>query len=178
MPLPIIAPLPLVMPLSMKLPLVSLVHLVVELPFLTPPPPICQKVHLSLCCHLLLHHCLSCLLSGWLMHCLSSPRRLPSAGASTSHCCCMAPPHVVPLPLVPLLLGLLSGWLLHYLSSRCRLLPAGASASHHHANASHASSLASWHIASPPTATSYLLAPPPLITLSALVMPLSGILSG
>ncbi len=32
-----------------------------------------------------------------------------------SHCCCVASPHVVPLPPIPPLLGLLYGWLLHHL---------------------------------------------------------------
>jgi hypothetical protein len=85
-PLPLIAPLHLGMPLSVPLPLLPLVRLVVVSPLLTLPPPICQHLRLSLCCHLSLHHGLLCLLFGWLFHCLSSRRPLPSAGASASHC--------------------------------------------------------------------------------------------
>jgi hypothetical protein len=131
------------MPLSVPLPLAPLVQLVVALPLLTPLPPICRRLHLSL------RHGLPCLLSGWLPRRLSSHRHLPSAGNSASNCliaschaclraiasctsslasCCVASPHTatshlpVPLPLVVLsrlvtpLLGLLSGWLLRCLS--------------------------------------------------------------
>ena len=54
-------------------------RLVVALPLLTSPPPICQRLSLW--------HCLSCLSSVWLVvvsPCFSC-RHLPSAGASASH---------------------------------------------------------------------------------------------
>ena len=66
--------------------------------------------------------CLSCLQSGWLFRCLSSRRRLPSAGASASHraiACRHAPlGHLVRLVVTS-----------HH-SSRQRIPSAGASTSH------------------------------------------------
>jgi hypothetical protein len=46
--LPLIALSPFVIPLSMPSPLAPLVWLVVVSPLLTPPPPFCQRLHLSL----------------------------------------------------------------------------------------------------------------------------------
>jgi hypothetical protein len=66
--------------------LAPLVRLVVTLPLQMLLPPICRRLRLSSRCHLLLCHGLPYLLSGWLLHCLYSCRRLPSAGVSTSHC--------------------------------------------------------------------------------------------
>ncbi len=85
-PPPLIAPLPLVMPLSVPLPLMPLVRLVVASPLLMPLPPVCRHLRLSLRCPLLLRHGLLYLFSGWLLHCLSSRRCLPSSGISSSHC--------------------------------------------------------------------------------------------
>jgi hypothetical protein len=83
--LPFIAPLPLIIPLSMPLPFTPLVRLVVAVPLLKLPPPICRHLPLSL------RHGLPCLLSGWLLHCLSSHRRVPSPGnLYLIMCCCLS----------------------------------------------------------------------------------------
>ncbi len=81
--MPLIAPLPIKTPLSTPLLLVPLVQLVVVLPLLTPLPAICWHLCLSS------RHGLPCLLSSWLLHCLSSCYCLPSAGnlcLSLHHC--------------------------------------------------------------------------------------------
>jgi hypothetical protein len=85
-------------PLSMPLPLMPLVRLVVMSPLLTPPPPVCGHLRLSLQRRLSLRHGLPCLLSGWLLRCLSSHRCLPSADNSTTHCAvasCYASLHAI-----------------------------------------------------------------------------------
>jgi hypothetical protein len=50
-------------------------------------------------------------------HCPSSPWLVVASSACSivSHCCCVASPHVVPLPPILPFLGLLSSWLLHCL---------------------------------------------------------------
>ncbi len=89
---PHVAPSPPIPPLSgllsgWLLHCLPLVRLVVALPLLMPPPPICRRLCLSLRCRLTscLYPCnrLSCLLSGWLLR--NPCRRLPSASTSTSH---------------------------------------------------------------------------------------------
>jgi hypothetical protein len=97
-PLPLIPPSPLVAPM----PPVPHVQLVVMLPLLMLPTPICLQLCLSSCCCLMSCptpcHCLSGLLSSWLLCCLSSCHHLPSAGNSASHCAvasCHAPLHAI-----------------------------------------------------------------------------------
>ncbi len=87
-PLPIIAPLTLVMPLSMPSPLAPLVWLFVVSPLLTPPPPICWSLCLSLPRRLSLCHGLPCLLSGWL--CIASPHAAASHLPAQCLCLCGA----------------------------------------------------------------------------------------
>jgi hypothetical protein len=80
-----------------------LVRMVAALPLLIPPPSICR--------HLSLRHCLSCLSSvGWLS-------RLLASHATTSHLLA-PPPLIAPSPLVTPLSGLSSSWLRRHLSSR------------------------------------------------------------
>jgi hypothetical protein len=98
-----------------------LLWLVVVSPLLTPPPPICGRLHLSLHHRLLsytsLCHCLLGLLSGWLF--LRVP--LPLIALS---------PLIIPLSVPYLPLGPLVRLVLHRPSS-CRCLPsASISASH------------------------------------------------
>jgi hypothetical protein len=97
-PSPLITPLPLVMPLSVPLSLAPLVRLVVALPLLTLLPLICRHLCLSFRHRLLLRHGLPCLLSGWLLHSLSSRCCFSSASNSSSHCAiayCHAPLHAI-----------------------------------------------------------------------------------
>ncbi len=65
--------------------LAPLVWLVVALPLQMLPPPFCWHLRLLSRRRLSLRHGLPYLLSGWLLHCLYSRRRLPSAGISASH---------------------------------------------------------------------------------------------
>jgi hypothetical protein len=135
-------------------PLTPLVRLVVASPLVTLPPPVCLRLRLSL------HRRLSRrLLSGWLLHHLSSRRRLLSACASASHCTPLAPlvwlvvasPLVMP-PLPPVRLCLCLS-LYHCFSSRpsCASCQAGCCVTSCHAAASR------------PPEPPPLIAPPPLV---------------
>ena len=85
-------------------------QVVVALPLLTLPPPICRRLSLQ--------HRLLCLLS------VRRVARLLASHAATSHLPA-PPPLITPLPLVTPLSGLSSGWLRRRLSSHRRHLSAG-----------------------------------------------------
>ncbi len=148
-------------------------HPPVPLPLIAPPPLIVP---------------LSCLLSGWLSHCLLSHRRLPSACASASHCTAtyyhaplmplfwlvVTSPLVTPPPPISLRLRLslrlLSGWLLCHLFSHCHLcLSLHRRLSLHPSCASYPAGCC---VTSRHTATCRPPVPPPLSTPPPLTTPL------
>jgi hypothetical protein len=108
-------------------PFAHLVWLIVVLPLVTRPPPVCQCLGLSLYHQLLLHPSRPCLLTGWLSCHLSSCRRLPFACASASHCTTASnrTPLVELVATSPLVTPQPPVHLCHHLSS-----PACASTSH------------------------------------------------